>query len=299
MPKQTTQTITNKKKFEHIKKFITEEEIKIFISQNYSFGMIYGYLRRDTEAFSDDILKNMTLASLRNTLLKFGFKVNKQKFDKMPQYWKCQFKYPKEWTSEQIKQECISKSIEGQKITVKNRKENKSYENRPFKREWSPLCKEFYEKKGIDNQESDKIVSSICSSGAKATLKTTQSPSTELKIKEFFLKNNIEFSTQYEILVDRQNPFSRTKLLYDFYIPSKNLLIECNGSYWHCDPRFFTADQEVKFPGGIYKTSDIWARDKFKLDFATDKGYDTYTIWEFDLNNYIEEVLELLLKRVK
>jgi G:T-mismatch repair DNA endonuclease (very short patch repair protein) len=299
MPKQTTQTITNKKKFEHIKKFISEDGIEIFISQNYSFGMIYGYLKRDTEAFSDEVIKNMTLTSLRNTLLKFGFKVNKEHFDKMPQHWKCQYNYPKEWTLEQVKQECISKSVEGQKLTVKSRKQNNSYNNRLFKREWSPLCTEFYAKRNIPEKEVQQAINGICASGAKAALKTTQSPSTELKIKEFLLNNNIEFSTQYEIQVDRQNPFSRTKLLYDFYIPSKNLLIECNGSYWHCDPRFFISDQEVKFPAGVYKACDIWARDKFKLDFAADKGYNVHTVWEFDLNNNLIELLQDLLKRVK
>ena len=122
---------------------------------------------------------------------------------------------------------------------------------------------------------------------------------TQRKIKNLLLQNNIEFSTQYEILVDRSNPFSRTKLLYDFYIPSKNLLIECNGSYWHCDPRFFQSEQIVKFPGGTYKSSDIWARDKFKLDFACDKGYSVHTIWEFDINNNIENVTKTLLKIIK
>lgn len=54
-------------------------------------------------------------------------------------------------------------------------------------------------------------------------------------------------------------------------------------------------EQEVKFPGGAYKASDIWARDKFKLDFADDKGYATHTIWEFDLNNNFDKVSEELL----
>ena len=298
MANQTTQSIRREKKYEQLKLYITEQEIQSFIQQNYSYGMIYRYLKRDTVAFNDSILKDMTLASLRLTLQKYGFKVNKEAFDKMPQYWKCQYLYPKEWTFEQIKQDCISKSVDGQKITVATRKSNNSYNNRPFKREWSPLCTEFYEKRGIASEEAKSIVNSICSSGAKACLKTTQSPSTELKIKNFLLEKNIEFSTQYEITVDRNNPFSRAKLLYDFYIPRDNLLIECNGSYWHCDPRFFDADKQVKFPGGMYKAADIWARDKFKVDFAEDKGYSVYTIWEFDLNNNLDQTLKELHKRL-
>ena len=221
MSKQTSQIISREKKYAHLKLYITEQEIRDFINQNYSYGMIYGYLKRDTSALKDHVLKDMTLASFRLTLQKYGFAVNKEAFDKMPQHWKCQYLYPKEWSFEQIKQDCISKSVDGQKITVENRKNNKTYENRPFKREWSPLCAEFYEQRGVSKEDAKDIVNSICSSGAKACLKTTQSPSTELKIKNLLLQNNIEFSTQYEILVDRSNPFSRTKLLYDFYIPLK------------------------------------------------------------------------------
>jgi len=298
MHRQTTQSISRENKFDALKQYITVSEIQDLINQNYSFGMIYGYLKRDTNAFSHEMLKDISVASLRLTLQKYGFKINVNAFNKMPQYWKCQYLYPKEWTFEQIKQDCISKSVDGQKITVANRKSNNSYNNRPFKREWSPLCAEFYEKRGVSSEEAKSIVNSICSSGAKACLKTTQSPSTELKIKNFLLEKNIEFSTQYEITVDRNNPFSRTKLLYDFYVPRDNLLIECNGSYWHCDPRFFDADKQVKFPGGTHKAADIWARDKFKVDFAEDKGYSVYTIWEFDLNNNLEETLKELYKRL-
>lgn len=295
-----TKTISHEKKFNELRKFINEQQIKHFIDINYSYGMIYGYLKRDTSAFSNDIISVMTLTSLRTTLQKYGFKVNKEKFDKMPQWWKCQYNYPKDWSEQEIRNDCINKSLKGQAITVTSRKNNNTYKNQKFFREWSPLCEEFYEKRGISKKEAKHIVNSICSSGAKAALKTTQSPSTELKIKEFLLKNNIEFSTQYEIQVNRENPFSRTKLLYDFYIPSKNLLIECNGSYWHCDPRFFKPEQKVKFPEKqIYLASDIWLRDKFKIDFAKEKGYSTCTIWEFDLNNNFDKVSEELIMLLK
>jgi hypothetical protein len=50
-------------------------------------------------------------------------------------------------------------------------------------------------------------------------------------------KLNISFKKQYRIYYDKRQYRS-----YDFYIPSKNLLIETDGDYWHSNPSIYKLD---------------------------------------------------------
>lgn len=64
---------------------------------------------------------------------------------------------------------------------------------------------------------------------------------------------------------------------YDFYLPSINLIIEFNGTFWHRDPRFYT--------DCILKGKSIWEKDKYKMDVAKSNGYDTLVVWQYDWEN--------------
>lgn len=60
---------------------------------------------------------------------------------------------------------------------------------------------------------------------------------------------------------------------YDVFIPSKNILIEYNGTYWHRDTRFYDNTSDSR---------KIWARDAEKIDKAVSSGYVVKTIWQYD-----------------
>lgn len=67
--------------------------------------------------------------------------------------------------------------------------------------------------------------------------------------------------------------------IYDFYIPSNNILIEVDGDYFHANPL-------------IYETKDLnkmqirnVRNDKFKDVLAKGNGYKLERVWEYDLNN--------------
>ena len=69
------------------------------------------------------------------------------------------------------------------------------------------------------------------------------------------------------------------KKIYDFYIPSKNMLIEVDGDYFHGNPL-------------IYEQADLnkmqvrnMRNDKFKDVLAKGNGYTIERVWEYDLNN--------------
>ena len=64
----------------------------------------------------------------------------------------------------------------------------------------------------------------------------------------------------------------------DIFIPSKNKIIECNGDYWHCNPKIFNPNYYNKI---VHLTAqEIWNRDKQKQDILKNAGYEVEVIWE-------------------
>ena len=82
----------------------------------------------------------------------------------------------------------------------------------------------------------------------------------------------------------------------------KYKIIEFNGVYWHCSPRYYQGDEIIKryFNGKprIITVSDVWNKDKMKLDFFKSQGYDVLVVWEDDYykdkNEVINKCMEFL-----
>lgn len=88
-------------------------------------------------------------------------------------------------------------------------------------------------------------------------------------------------------------PSPQRSYRYDFKIGS--LILELNGTYWHCDPRKYKPNDLVKFPyGHIIKASDKWEYDAQKNNWATNNGYEVEVIWESDIN--IELIKTILMQ---
>jgi very-short-patch-repair endonuclease len=105
----------------------------------------------------------------------------------------------------------------------------------------------------------------------------------EKEIKKFLKENNIKTVSQFPI----------GSFKYDFLIKEKNLLIEVNGDYWHCNPKKYSPEF---FHLQIKKTAqDIWADDNNKTKIAKDNGYNIITIWESDYKENKEETIKQII----
>ncbi len=60
---------------------------------------------------------------------------------------------------------------------------------------------------------------------------------------------------------------------FDTYIKRLNLLLEFNGTYWHRDPRFYKATEDVV---------QVWNNDTEKHKLAIDLGYKVHVVWQHD-----------------
>jgi very-short-patch-repair endonuclease len=76
----------------------------------------------------------------------------------------------------------------------------------------------------------------------------------------------------------------------DFLIPSKNLVIECFGDYWHCNPKLYNEDFYNKSLKMTAK--EKWDKDKKRVDFLTSLGYTVITFWGEDIKNSLNDVKE-------
>lgn len=95
--------------------------------------------------------------------------------------------------------------------------------------------------------------------------------SLELALKSI-LTENFDFDFVHQYRIDRY--------VFDFYIPSANLLIEADGTFWHSDPRFYPDPEKLSF---TQKKNKI--NDEKKTNHAILKGYKLLRVWEEDVIN--------------
>lgn len=107
----------------------------------------------------------------------------------------------------------------------------------------------------------------------------------EFKIKQYLIKNNIEYESQYAIC----SPFSNKKLFFDFYM--QNYIIEVDG------------EQHYKYVKLWHKTEDGFIlqqkKDEYKNNYCKDNNIPLLRIpyWEFKNDNYkkiIDDFLAVL-----
>ena len=90
----------------------------------------------------------------------------------------------------------------------------------------------------------------------------------EIKVENQFLNYGIKYFTQ--------KPLNNGHFIIDFYLPEYQLVIECNGDYWHSRPERKKRDQELE-------------------EYVLSKEKDILWLWEheindewFDISDYLE-----------
>lgn len=89
-------------------------------------------------------------------------------------------------------------------------------------------------------------------------------------IEHILIENDIDYI--YNKCICRKQHDCR---YYDFYISHLNLLIECDGDYWHGNPNYFTELNEIQL-----KNKD---NDRYKDELAKEKGFRLIRFWEEDI----------------
>lgn len=95
-------------------------------------------------------------------------------------------------------------------------------------------------------------------------------------------KRVYNYFTSLDYVCENEYGIGDGKLLYDIFIPKLNLLVEVNGDYWHGNPLIYDANYKIRT--NLY-ARDKWEQDKHKNLLAVNKGYNTLTLWENQIND--------------
>jgi len=105
----------------------------------------------------------------------------------------------------------------------------------------------------------------------------------EKKIRNFLKRLNIEFIAHQYIKEIEHN------YQCDFFIPSMNMIIECDGDYWHGNPLVFSNPNKQQ--------KEQIEEDKIRTKELKDKGFKVLRLWEKDINkldiNNFKRIIEL------
>ena len=116
----------------------------------------------------------------------------------------------------------------------------------------------------------------------------------EKKIKNFCKDLKLEFFThqymritngyQCDILIPIQRGIER------------EIIIECDGDFIHCNPAKYPPDY-IRFPNGDRRTAKmIWEKDEERTRQLKEKGYIVIRLWENEINSINLRQFKAILK---
>lgn len=129
-------------------------------------------------------------------------------------------------------------------------------------------------------------------SNAYELAKHTSLSKPQKEITEYLTKNSSN-----TILSDFPMTINGKCYKVDLLIKETNTIIEFNGTYWHCDPRFYNENFLNKKKQKIAK--EIWSSDQERLESLKKLGYNVKVIWEYDYSQDKEKILKELLNECK
>jgi G:T-mismatch repair DNA endonuclease (very short patch repair protein)/uncharacterized C2H2 Zn-finger protein len=144
----------------------------------------------------------------------------------------------------------------------------------------------------VDRQESwsNKMIRTMKECG---NYKRDFSISESLFIKSLISILNLKEEEHYSCL-NKQFFFfeknSKNYYTYDFLLKNKNKIIEYNGDYWHCNPKYYTSEFLNKRKQ--MTAHQIWEYDKLKIDLIKQEGYEVLVIWESDYKKDKETTIQ-------
>jgi very-short-patch-repair endonuclease len=139
---------------------------------------------------------------------------------------------------------------------------------------------------GVGRKHSKKTKEKMSDSAIDRILKTDQNHTSKLEKKFSSILDNLNIKYIQWFYA------KEIKAFYDFYIPTKNIIIEVDGDFWHCNPN-------SKYILPEYKTQEKnLKRDQQKNQWAQDNGFKLLRFWETDINTNPQQIIEILKREL-
>lgn len=79
----------------------------------------------------------------------------------------------------------------------------------------------------------------------------------------------------------------------------RNIILEVFGDFWHCNPSLYNPDDTISLDGKAFTASEIWMRDKKRINELASHGYSVYIIWENDFKTAQEQTISDLIQWIE
>lgn len=77
----------------------------------------------------------------------------------------------------------------------------------------------------------------------------------------------------------------------------KNIIIECNGDFYHCNPKFY--DSAYINPKTQQTAEYVWNHDNMKHTIYKSQGFKVIVVWESDWINNKQLIIENILHEIQ
>jgi hypothetical protein len=129
----------------------------------------------------------------------------------------------------------------------------------------------------MNQNERDEIIGRL----TKCANKNKKDTKIEKIVENLLINNSITYEKQYKM----------GRFVTDFFIPQSNLVIECQGDYWHANPEIFTLLNETQ-------KANI-KRDKSKKEYFDANSIRYLFFWESEIKNHTNLVLSIITEKLK
>ena len=153
---------------------------------------------------------------------------------------------------------------------IKNYGVDNCWKSREIRKKSEETCIRLYGKTSLE----------LCREALNRNRKT----SIEVIVENILLKNNINFIFRYRV------PYKYSYKEYDFYLPTLNILIECDGDFWHANPIKYDLNNLKEVQRVNIKN------DKIKNELAKQIELTLLRFWENDIKsiNFEEKIIQTL-----
>jgi very-short-patch-repair endonuclease len=112
------------------------------------------------------------------------------------------------------------------------------------------------------------------------------------KLETIFNNLLIDLGLKENVNYNRWHYVKSIKAFYDFHIFEKNILIEVDGDFWHCNPN--TKDSIPKYNS----QNKNLIKDEIKNNWCKENNIKLLRFWEKDINEKPEEIISILKKEL-
>lgn len=269
--------------------FDIEKAYALFLEMNIlsedEIFFINSYMNEWKKRKKENQIQAMKRPEVLEKIRKNNIRTAPERGKKISKYWKDPVRREK-YINACNNKEMLAKRIETFKKNVIG---NQSYIDSMRKPERLKKISDYTKKRWKSFNENEKKVALLNFSRCGARnfiINNNKMNKLEFTVANMLTSLNIKWEHEKPIVLENKTYFP------DFYLPEKNLIIECFGTYWHADPKIYKEDFVLR---NNNTAKQCWENDKIKIEtYKKVLNCEVVVLWENEIYN-----IEVLYEKIK